>query len=217
MKWSENAWAVALPIYTDITEMPFIKELAAGTLAVEKFTYYLQQDAHYLEYFAKTLAIIAAKAQNIDIMLDFIRFSEGAIVVERSLHDSYFKDYKLTERVAMSPACHHYVHYLQSTVYMADSAVGMAAVLPCFWIYKRVGDYILSITDATDNPYNNWILTYAGEEFGQLVDKAIAICDLAAENSTKEQQEYMTEAFINASRLEYAFWNSAYKLEKWSR
>lgn len=217
MNWSEKTWAAALPVYNDILEMPFIKELSAGTLPVEKFTYYLQQDAHYLEYFARALAIIAAKAQTVDIMLDFIRFSEGAIVVERSLHDSYFKDYKLTERVPMSPSCHHYVHYLQSTVYMADSAVGMAGVLPCFWIYKRVGDYILSIAETKKNPYSNWISTYAGEEFGQLVEKAIAICDVAAENSTTEQQQFMTEAFINASRLEYMFWDSAYRFEKWKK
>lgn len=216
MKWSEKAFAAIEPIYVDIISMPFIKELAAGTLAVEKFTYYLQQDAHYLEYFARALAVISAKARGVDTMLDFIRFSEGAIVVERALHDSFFKEYDLMERAAMSPACHHYVHYLQSTVYMADSAVGMAAVLPCFWIYKKVGDYILTLANTTGNPYNNWIATYAGEEFGLLVDKAIAICDSAAENSTGAQRELMTEAFVAASRLEYMFWDSAYKLEKWN-
>ncbi len=98
---------------------------------------------------------------------------------------------------------------------MADSAVGMAAVLPCFWIYKKVGDYILSIQKKEDNQYQNWIATYAGEEFGLLVDKAISICDEAATNSTPVQQELMTEAFITASRLEFIFWDSAYKLEKW--
>jgi thiaminase/transcriptional activator TenA len=217
MKWSEKAWAEALPVYNDIIDMPFIKELAAGTLDVEKFSYYLQQDAHYLEYFARALAIISAKTRNVDTMLDFIRFSEGAIVVERALHDSYFKEYTIAERAPMSPACHHYVHYLQSTVYMADSAVGMAAVLPCFWIYKKVGDYILSIANTQGNPYNNWISTYAGEEFGLLVDKAIAICDAAATMATPEQLKLMTEAFLSASRLEYMFWDSAYRLEKWNR
>jgi len=217
MKWSENAWAEALPVYNDIINMPFIKELADGTLDVEKFSYYLQQDAHYLEYFARALAVISAKARNVDTMLDFIRFSEGAIVVERALHDSYFKDYTITERATMSPACHHYVHYLQSSVYMADSAVGMAAVLPCFWIYKKVGDHILSIASTKNNPYSNWIATYAGEKFGLLVDKAIAICDTAAATATPEQLQLMTEAFIMASRLEYDFWDSAYRLEKWDR
>jgi thiaminase/transcriptional activator TenA len=100
---------------------------------------------------------------------------------------------------------------------MHSVEVGMAAVLPCFWIYKKIGDYILEIQNKDNNPYQDWISTYAGEEFGLLVDKAIAICDEAAQNSTPAQQQLMTQAFITASRLEFAFWDSAYRLEKWNR
>ena len=60
MKWSEKAWQEILPIYNDIIQMPFITELANGTLDLEKFKYYMQQDAHYLEYFARTLAVFSA-------------------------------------------------------------------------------------------------------------------------------------------------------------
>jgi thiaminase/transcriptional activator TenA len=215
MKWSNTAWDDALPIYNAITAMPFITELAAGTLDPEKFKYYMQQDAHYLEYFARTLAVIAAKVPDVNAMLDFIRFAEGAIVVERALHDGYFKQYGVGERAPISPTCHHYVHFMQSTAYGADVAVAMAAVLPCFWIYKKVGDYILKHQSQNANPYADWIATYAGEEFGIIVDKAIALCDDAAYRATAAQQEAMTAAFITASRLEFAFWDSAYRLEKW--
>ncbi|WP_417352277.1 thiaminase II [Flavobacterium alkalisoli] len=217
MKWSEKTWQEILPVYNDITQMPFITELANGTLDIEKFKYYMQQDAHYLEYFARTLAVISAKAQNVDTMLDFIRFSEGAIVVERALHDSYFKQFNVGERVPVSPTCHHYVHYMQSMVYMQQVEVSMAAVLPCFWIYKKVGDYILQIQTKENNPYTDWINTYGGEEFGQLVEKAITLCDEAADSCTEAQRKQMTAAFVDASRLEYLFWDSAYELEKWKR
>jgi thiaminase/transcriptional activator TenA len=215
MKWSNTAWQQATPIYNAITAMPFISELAAGTLDPEKFKYYMQQDAHYLEYFARTLAVIAAKVPDVNVMLDFIRFAEGAIVVERALHDGYFKQYEVGERAAMSPTCHHYVHFMQSTAYGADIAIAIAAVLPCFWIYKKVGDHILKHQSQNANPYADWIATYAGEEFGIIVDKAIALCDEAASQATAAQQEAMTAAFITASRLEFAFWDSAYRLEKW--
>ena len=215
MKWSNTAWDDTLPIYNAITAMPLITELAAGTLDPEKFRYYMQQDAHYLEYFARTLAVIAAKVPDVNVMLDFIRFAEGAIVVERALHDGYFKQYEVGERAAMSPTCHHYVHFMQSTAYGADVAVAMAAVLPCFWIYKKVGDHILEHQSQNANPYADWIATYAGEQFGIIVDKAISLCDEAASFATAAQLEAMTAAFITASRLEFAFWDSAYRLEKW--
>ncbi len=215
MKWSETAWQEALPIYNQITTMPFITELAGGTLDIEKFKYYMQQDAHYLEYFARTLAVIAAKLNDVNAMLDFVRFAEGAIVVERALHDGYFKKYDVAGRMPLSPTCHHYVHFMQSTAYANDVATAMAAVLPCFWIYKKVGDHILETQTQDNNAYTDWIATYAGKEFSLVVEKAITLCDAAAANATPAQQQAMTAAFITACRLEYAFWDSAYRLEKW--
>ncbi len=214
MKWSEQVWQQALPVYERIITMPFIKELESGTLDPERFKHYISQDAYYLEYFGRALAIIAAKAPDADTMLDYIRFAEGAVVVERSLHLMYFQEYQIIGQREPSPTCHHYIHYLQSEAYSRDFCIGMAAVLPCFWIYKKAGDSIIQHC-GTSNRYQSWISTYAGEEFGALVEKAIALCDREAERASPHQQQAMSEAFMYASRLEYAFWDSAYRLEKW--
>ena len=85
----------------------------------------------------------------------------------------------------------------------------MAAVLPCFWIYKKVGDYIYENQSVKNNPYQQWIETYAGEEFGLLVDQAINCCDRVAETCSDNQKELMHKAFYTASQLEYNFWDSA--------
>lgn len=215
MKWTERTWAQAEPIYNNITSMPFVQELMAGTLDVAKFKYYLEQDAHYLEYFGRALSLISAKSHSVDNVLNYIKYAEMAIVGERELHDSYFKQYNISELVPMSPTCHHYVHYLQSETYMSQVEVGMAAVLPCFWIYQKVGHFIYDNQIKGDNPYQDWINAYSTPEFDALVEGALAICDAAAERCSPEQQERMTEAFLTASRLEWAFWDSAYKLEKW--
>ena len=45
-----------------IGRMPFNTELAAGTLAPERFRFYILQDAIYLAEYARVLAIAAAKA-----------------------------------------------------------------------------------------------------------------------------------------------------------
>ena len=90
-----------------------------------------------------------------------------------------------------------------------------AAVLPCFWIYKEVGDYILAHQTKENNPYQTWIDMYAGDEFAKSVERAIRICDELAEKCTEEQQNAMTEAFITCSKMEWMFWDSAYQLEQW--
>lgn len=215
MKWSEQAWLSIEPIYESILQMPFIQELIEGTLPLEKFQYYLMQDSIYLEHFGRSLAIVGARAQNIPDMLAFFRFAETTIIVENALHESYFQDFAITDKDTIQPACHHYVHFLRSTAALEAVEVGMAAVLPCFWIYKAVGDYIYQHQQTGNNPYQKWIDTYAGEEFGIAVRSAISICDANAAQATTATQAQMTEAFIASSKLEYDFWEAAYINRRW--
>ncbi|MEO6522898.1 MAG: thiaminase II [Mucilaginibacter sp.] len=215
MKWSESVWQKAEPVFEGIITMPFIRELIAGTLALEKFKFYIAQDSKYLEHFGRALALIGARSNRVDLVLDFIRFAEGAIVVENALHASYFKEYGIDKNLSQSLACHHYTSYLLKEAALAQVEVAMASVLPCFWIYKKVGDHIFQQQHKQNNPYATWIDTYAGEEFGLLVEKAINICDEAANSCTAIQQEKMTEAFLYSCQLEWLFWDGAWRLEHW--
>jgi thiaminase/transcriptional activator TenA len=214
MNWSTNAWLQIEPIYQSIIKMPFIEALMDGTLPIEKFQFYITQDSFYLESYGRALALIAARAQSTDEMLTYVRFAESAIVVERSMHESFFKSFHLKDRGKIEPTCHHYTHYLKSTAALEPVEVAMAAILPCFWIYKAVGDHIYQY-HSKENPYQIWIDTYAGEAFGLSVKKAIETCDAVASKCTALQQQAMTEAFVTASSLEYHFWDSAYALKRW--
>ncbi|HCN52029.1 MAG TPA: thiaminase II [Chryseobacterium sp.] len=215
MKWSEHTWQTIKDLYESILKMTFIKELSEGSLPQEKFRFYMAQDSLYLEHFGRTLSLIAAKITDLQDVLTFMRFAENAIVVENALHESYFKDFGLNDKGILQPACHHYIHFLRSTAALESVEIAVAAVLPCFWIYREVGDYIYRTQNTVNNPYEKWIATYAGEEFAAAVDQAIAICDTIAENSTEATRQKMTEAFIMASRMEYHFWEAAYELKKW--
>ncbi|MGI4803648.1 MAG: thiaminase II [Janthinobacterium lividum] len=214
MKWSETAWQQSAAIYDQIIQMPFNQELMAGTLDIEKFKFYISQDSNYLEHFGRCLALIAARTQT-GYVLDFLHFAEGAIVVENALHANYFATFNIDQKADLSPACHHYINYLLKEASLSQVEVAMAAVLPCFWIYKKVGDYIYANQTQNNNPYQTWIDTYAGEDFGKVVDRAIQICDEAAANCSQQQQKTMTEAFTTGCRLEWLFWDSAWRMETW--
>ncbi|WP_158795449.1 TenA family protein [Pedobacter sp. L105] len=215
MKWSENAWNNIEEIYNSITEMPFNQELLTGQLLIDRFKFYMQQDGVYLGEFSRALSLIAARCFNNPYTLDFIRFAEGAVVVERSLHEGYFKQFEVSGITEASPTCQNYTQFLLTKAILDQVEVAIAAILPCFWIYKRVGDYIYEHQNSENNPYQEWINTYAGEDFGLLVEKAIAICDDVASQCSAVQQQQMTKAFIMASKLEWMFWDSAYKMEQW--
>ncbi|MDF2934553.1 MAG: tenA [Chryseobacterium sp.] len=137
MTWSELTWNQCEDRYQSILKMPFVVELANGTLPKEKFQFYMAQDSLYLEHFGRALALIAARANDISQTLKYLKYAETAIVVENILHESYFKDFGLTEKGEIQPACHHYIHFLKSTAALDSVEIAMASVLPCFWIYKK--------------------------------------------------------------------------------
>lgn len=209
MNWSESTWQKTQPIYNSILKLPFIKSLADGTLTADKFEFYIQQDALYLEHFARVLALIGAKSKEIDHGLAFVRFAEQALVVEREIHESYFKFFNVKQRGEMQPVCHSYVHYLKSVIGFESIEMATAATLPCFWIYMQVGQHLLKHAQLENNPYKKWIESYASEDFEKTVQKAIDICDVLASKTTEDTRKSMTEAFLMAAHFECEFWSAA--------
>lgn len=199
--------------------MPFNAELAAGALSRERFLRYILQDAHYLVGFGRALALAAAKAPDPDAIVLFVRAAETAIVVERALHGGFFRDYGITPDTFAakppSPACDHYVSWLVATAYAEPYEVALAALLPCFWVYAEVGRDIHARA-RHDNPYRAWIDTYAGDDFAREVAAMIGATDRAAEEAGPALIARMHRAFAHGVRLEYHFWDGAYRDLGWS-
>ena len=215
MSFTAELRASIEPIYRGIIAQPFIEELSNGTLSRERFGFYLKQDALYLRNFTRALAMAGVRATGVPELKAFLEFASGAIVVEGALHESYFEEFALYESVKQSPACFAYSNYLLAVTSIAPYEEAVAALLPCFWIYRDVGQSILDRAELSANPYRRWIETYGGEEFDIAVNRAIAIVDDVAADLNASRRARMQEAFATSSRLEWIFWDSAYRLEQW--
>ncbi|MGD1841120.1 MAG: thiaminase II [Thermonemataceae bacterium] len=214
MLWSEKAWQASESIYQQITAHPFIKELMTGSLPEEKFLFYLRQDALYLADYGKILASIATKLTEPAETEAFLYFANDTIQVEKALHEQFLSAYP-QEIVSHSPSCLLYIGHLNRICHLKPIEEALAAILPCFWIYKEVGDYILAHQTKGNHPYQNWINTYAGEAFATAVQKAIEISNRYAKSASEQVQQAMTATFVRSSKMEWLFWDSAYHLEKW--
>jgi thiaminase/transcriptional activator TenA len=219
MRFTEEMWAATDRLQQSILIMPFNRELAAGTLPPETFQHYVIQDAHYLEGFARALALVASRAPDADAILQLSASANEAISVERQLHTYYMGLYGVDAAsfaaIEPTPVCDHYVSYLLRTAALADLPVALAALLPCFWIYLRVGQDIHA-TAASDNPYRDWIDTYAGEDFASGVEDMLALTDRVADAASDPVRIQMHQAFRQSSRLEWMFWDSAYHRRNWT-
>lgn len=211
MKWSDEVWRKAEPIYDSILELPFVKELAEGTLSRERFMFYIRQDSYYIDNYSRVLAHIASRLPEKRQMEDFLKFATDGIIVEKALHESYLDG--APADVKPTPTCLLYTSF-ESAKSIEPVEVEAAGVLPCFWIYQRVGEAILSRT-GKDNPYWHWIETYGDEMFARSTERAVEICDELAETAAEDVRERMTEAFLMAARMEWMFWESAYRMEQW--
>ncbi len=217
-RFSDEAWQRTASLRAAIGRLPFNTELAAGTLAPERFRFYITQDALYLAEYARVLAIAAAKAPDAATVRWFGQAAGEAIAVEQALHARYLAEFGVDPETAAaaepSPDCLAYTSYLLATAHQQPWEVTVAAILPCFWIYWDVAGAIVA-TAAPDNPYRAWIDTYADPRFGEAVRTVIAIADRAAEAATPQIRDAMLAAFTRSAQYEYLFWDGAYHRRGW--
>lgn len=211
MKFSDTLWQKCAPIYKRIIEHPFNVELAEGSLDQKRFIFYISQDAYYLVAFSRALALIAGRADSSSTIHQFLNFSVGAIVVERELHANFLPLESVLDGIEPSPACMAYTQYLIATAATAPLEEAIAALLPCFWIYREVGLNIAANT-AVNNPYILWIDKYSSQEFSDAVDLAISILDEKAGQCSANMLARMEKAFENSALFEWHFWDDAYQM-----
>ena len=137
-------WTDVEDVYTAILAHPFIAGLTDGTLPREAFRHYIVQDAHYLRGYARALAVCAAKAADPADTVMFAEHAAGALAAEQDLHASLMAEMGPGTGEAaireVAPTTRAYLSYLLATAYGGSFAEAVGAVLPCYWIYARVGD-----------------------------------------------------------------------------
>ena len=205
-------------IYQRILAHPFVTGLTDGSLSEAAFRFYAIQDALYLRDFGRGLALLAAKSPSDDATVMFSEHAKTALLVERTLHGSFFAEWGLSSEdvysTPMAPNNVLYTSYLLRIAYERPFHEGVAAFLPCYWIYWEVGKE-LEHRGSPVAVYQRWIATYASEEFGESVGQVIALTDTLAKALTPTEREAMAEHFAMTSRFEYMFWDMGYRQQAW--
>ena len=216
--WSGQAWNAALPVFRKILEHPFVRGLASGSLPQDVFACYVRQDALYLESYARTMSAIAARLprqEQCDLMTGFIK---DTLAAERYMHELYsgMNEKHLPPAPAKaSPTCQLYMSYEARVAATAPVEAACAVILPCFTVYQQVGAHLLAAHKKKGNPYKAWIDAYADPAFDKATRAAVALCDELAAASTPAMRDLMTETYVDATRMEWMFWDSAWKKEGW--
>ncbi len=216
--FTQSLWKEIEGIFGRILAHPFIEGLTEATLPRDAFQFYVVQDSHYLREFARALSVAAAKSPEDEWIIMFNEHAAEALRVERVLHESFFKDFKLSEEAVrsapMAPTNVAYTSYLLSVAYSRPFCELVAALLPCYWIYWEVGK-ALAEKGSPEPLYQRWIDTYAAEEFAEVVRQVIGLTDKLEPTLTDADRVAMAAHFVTTSRYEWMFWEMGWQKEEW--
>ena len=220
MSFSTHLRKLAEPVWQAQLTHPFVVALGNGSLPERKFKYYILQDSRFLGDLARVFSAAAQKAPDSESALQFTKLAAETIVVERSLHESYGKRWKMSPQkmtsIQMAPTNFAYTRHMLS-VAAAGSACEVAVVaLPCAWIYCMVGNHLLKHgPPKNSHPYRDWLMLYASPEFAEVQKWMRKKVDKWAKHAGREEKRRMEEAFVISSRYEWMFWEMAWNEEKW--
>ena len=198
-------------------EHPFVKGIVDGTLPLEKFKFYMLQDAYYLKHYTKVLAIAAVKSttnEEIDYFLSQARFINEA---ELELHRTVFSELNVTEEelenFVPAPAAYNYVSHMYNAAHNGDVAEAFAAMFPCPWLYQEIGE---KYRDAKPpiKLYEDWIALYSNEEFKATIDMQKQMMDRYAQ-AQPEKIAIFKQHFEKSCYYEWKFWEMPWTLENW--
>jgi thiaminase/transcriptional activator TenA len=216
--FSAELWKSAQPVYEKTLRHPFLTGLSDGSLPRDRFQFYLIQDSLYLRAYSQALNILASKAPNERWAATLSKHSIDAIEAERALHDQILSAYgvapAMRDNARMAPSNRAYVNHLLASVERLSFTEGLAAMLPCYWIYQEVGMH-LKRRGSKDPAYQRWIDQYASAEYAATVKQVIAMIDESAQSASPAERRSAVELFLLSARYEYMFWDMAWRQERW--
>lgn len=198
------------------TRHAFVEGLRDGTLPQENFLHYLVQDYVFLIHFSRAWALAVTKSETLDEMRAAAGTVDALVNHEMQLHvgicaaagiseDQLFNAVERPENLA-------YTRYVLDAGHSGDLLDLLAALSPCVMGYGEIGLRLAAET-VPDNPYAEWIATYAGEDYqevaktrGVLLDDALTR-RLGANFETSPRWAALGKRFTMATKLEVGFWD----------
>lgn len=199
---------------------PFVRGLGDGTLPVDRFRFYLEQDYLFLVEYCRVFALASAKARDLAVMALFSGLLNDTLQTEMQLHRDYCKRLGIADSALSAaraaPVTHGYTRHLLSTAYGGSIAEIVAAVLPCQLGYLEIATALERANGGGNNSfYREWIKTYTSPEFAEGAERLVKLLDQLVDGWPPRQTAPLTDLFMTSSRYEYLFWEMSWTKATW--
>jgi len=217
--FTESLRAPNADVWADMIENPFVAAMADGSLPLENFRYYIEQNLIYLPAYARVLGFGAARST---AQAELERFSgsisqivDVEIPKNRQLRDKVIaegaEDRGGTHEA--SPACLAYSSYLIATAATGETLDIMAATLPCAWSYHVIAAQYPN--PAAHPVYSEWLAFFASDDYAVYLRSLLAKIDELADDVPVGALDRLQRHFRAGARYERTFWEMGYAIEFW--
>ncbi len=208
--FTRELWEATVPVFQQIINCRFISGLADASLSRECFAHYLSQDVLYLRQDNEALTLMSERATE-ETEKDFFRqLAIDGIAVEQAMQSEYMAYFGISEAKEQSPVFGEYGNFLLNNAREAPYPVALAALLPCFWLYGEVGQYVVT-HQVVGNPYQKFIDTYTGEAYDRVTVRFIQLLEKYGQQVSEPVRREMNKAFLRSARFEYMVFEEAGK------
>ena len=196
----------------------FVERIGDGTLPIESFRYYLEQDYLFLIHFSRAWALAVYKAGNVADMEWAAEILHSTLHTEMNLHVEFSQRYGVSqtdlENAREARENLAYTRYVLDKGVAGDLLDLYIALTPCVVGYAEIG-LRLSLeyeSELPNNPYRDWIEMYSSEEYQALAIKSISHLErIGRERGGNARIEQLTETFRESTLLEEGFWSVCYQ------
>ena len=192
----------------------FVNQVGEGTLPIESFRYYLEQDYVFLVHFSRAWALVVYKSSSIADMKWATDILYSTLHTEMNLHIQFSERFGVTqselETARESQENLAYTRYVLDKGHSGDILDLYVALMPCVVGYAEIG-LRLSLDYASvlpDNPYREWIEMYSSDEYQLLAIQSISNLErISLERGGNSRINELTETYREATLLEEGFWS----------
>src|SRR5215217_4535217 len=171
MSLAKELWEESADLSRAVLEHRFVRGLKDGSLPLDNFQEYIGQDAFFLEAFARAYALALAHSPDQEGLREFAGLLSG-VLEELELHNHYSAEWGVgLEAVSPGEATLAYTDFLLATAALGSVGETCAAMTPCMRLYAFLGQELATEGISEDNPYTEWIETYADPGFEELAAK----------------------------------------------
>ena len=219
MTFTQELKARTEPIWTTIFNHPFVQGIGDGTLARERYQFYLKQDYLYLLESSRVFGLASAKSDNLSDKNYWANILQGELNIEMDLHRRICQDFGIDvdelEKTEHNLITLSFANHLVRIAYEGSLADILAVILPCAAVYYEIAVHLRAKGLPDHQHYSDWITTYCSEQVSGCAETIASRLDHFTANASDEDRNRWYKLYRDSLRFELLFFDASWHKSEW--